>query len=307
VRIGILFGGSRSEIVLDELVRDTRDVEQRGFSTVWVPNVFGHDAITSAAILGRETREIEIGTAVVPTQPRHPVAMAQQALTAGAACDGRFTLGIGLSHPAVIEFMFGLSYARKAKHMREYLAVLGPLLRGEAVDFEGEEFRVRCALGVPGAGQVPLVIAALGSQMLGLAGHETDGTILWMAGVRTIESHIVPRVRAAAREAGRPAPRVIAGMHICLTSKPDEVKARLAKALSMYGQMPSYRAMLDIEGTEQPENLALIGDEAALDEAMARLRDIGVTDFEASIFARDAEDEARTLDYLEGVAKRAAA
>ncbi len=304
MRIGIMFGGSRSEIPLDELVQRTQNVEQRGFSTVWVPNVFGHDAITTAAILGRETRKIEIGTAVVPTQPRHPTAMAQQALTADAACGGRFTLGIGLSHPAVIEFMFGLSYARKAKHMREYLAVLGPLLRGERVDFEGEEFHVRCALDVPGASRPSLVVAALGSQMLDLAGREADGTILWMAGVRTIESHIVPRVRKAAREAGRHAPRVIAGMHICLTSKPDEVKTRIAKALSVYGQMPSYRAMLDIEGTERPETLALVGDECELDEAMARLRDIGVTDFEASIFARDPEDESHTLDYLASVAAR---
>ena len=303
MRLGIMFGGARNPIPLDELVARARDAEARGFSTVWVPNVFGSEAITTAALLGRETETVEIGTAVVPTQPRHPTAMAQQALTAGAACGGRFTLGIGLSLPAVIEGMFGLSYARRVAHMREYLAVLGPLLRGDPVDHRGREFCVRAGLEVPGSEAVPVVIAALGEKMLELAGSESDGTILWMAGPRTIEKHIAPRIRDAARTAGREAPRVIAGMHICLTNDAESVLEQIGQAVSLYGSMPSYRAMLDIEGSDDPRQLTLVGDEHSLTAGLARLRDIGVTDFEASIFAPDPESQARTFEYLGSVAQ----
>lgn len=306
MRIGVMFGGSREPIPVRELIERVRDIEARGFDTAWVPNVFGNEAMATAALLGHATETIEIGTAVVPTQPRHPVALAQQALTAAAASGGRFTLGIGLSHPAVIEGMFGLSWARKVSHMREYLAVLGPLLRGEAVQFSGEEFRVQASLDVPGADRVGLVIAALGEKMLDLAGRESDGTILWMSGLRTIETHIAPRIQAAAREAGRAAPRIIAGMHICLTEKPDEVNDKIAEMVGLYRMMPSYGAMLEVEGNADPASLALVGDEAALDRGLQRLHEIGVTDFEASIFAPDREAYDRTVDYLASVAGRKA-
>ncbi|TFG93714.1 MAG: LLM class flavin-dependent oxidoreductase, partial [Myxococcales bacterium] len=187
MQIGVMFGGRSNPVGLDDLVARARDVESRGFATLWLPNVFGLDAVTTAAVVGRETERIEIGTAVVPTHPRHPTALAQQALTAGAACRGRFTLGIGLSHPPVIEHMFGLSYTRRARHMREYMAVLGPLLRGEPAKFSGEEYRVDLALDVPDARPVPILIAALGERMLEIAGSRAAGTILWMAGPRTIE------------------------------------------------------------------------------------------------------------------------
>src|SRR5690606_17756361 len=126
----------------EDMVGWGRSLEARGFDTLWIPHVFGLDAITLAAVVGRETQRIELGTSVVPTYPRHPTAMGQQALTAGIACGGRFTLGIGLSHPPVIERMLGLSYARRAAHMREYVEVLAPMLEGRSVKFEGEEFRV---------------------------------------------------------------------------------------------------------------------------------------------------------------------
>ena len=142
MQIGVMAGGTSNRAGLDDLATRARDLESRGFATMWIPNLFGLDAITASAVVGRETERIELGTAVVPTFPRHPTALAQQALTAGAACRGRFTLGIGLSHPPVIEGMLGLSYARRARHMREYMEVLGPLLRGEPAGFEGEEYRV---------------------------------------------------------------------------------------------------------------------------------------------------------------------
>lgn len=298
MRIGIMAGATGGDEGLDDFVARAQDLESRGFATMWIANIFGLDAITTAAIIGRETQRIELGTAVVPTYPRHPTAIAQQVLTTQAACQGRFALGIGLSHQLVIETMLGLSYARRAKHMREYMAVLGPLLRGEPAKFEGEEYCVNVGLQVPGASPVPTLIAALGDHMLKIAGRDAEGTVLWMTGPQTIETHVGPKLRAAAQEAGRSEPRIVAGLPIVLTNEPDAAREAIGNMLAMYGQLPSYRAMLDKEGAAGPADVALVGDEKALDAEIARLRDIGVTDFDAAIIPVDADAEARTLDYL---------
>ncbi len=299
MRFGVMVGGHNSRISLEGFVETARDLESRGFDTMWIPHVFGHDAINCAALVGHATERIELGTAVVPTYPRHPTAIAQQAITAGAACRGRFTLGIGLSHPPVIERMIGLSYARRAKHMREYMTVLGPLLRGEPAKFEGEEYRVEMTVEVPDAQPVPVLIAALGDRMLQIAGRETAGTILWMVGFGAIERHIVPKLRAAAQQVGKPEPRVVAGMHIVLTSNADAATERMGQLLEQYRMMPSYRAMIEREGSAEPADFAIVGDEKALDAGLERLRSIGVTDFDANILEFEQGSRDRTLDYLE--------
>ncbi|MCP3983899.1 MAG: LLM class F420-dependent oxidoreductase [bacterium] len=300
MRIGIMLGATEGpDSHLDGLVKRAQDLESRGFDSLWMANIFGLDAIGALAIVGRETDRIELGTAVVPTYPRHPVAIAQQALTTQAASGGRFTLGIGLSHKIVIENMFGFSYDKPARNMREYLEVLTPLLRGEPAKFEGEHYRVNAGLQVPGAGNTPLLIAALGDVMLKLAGTYTDGTILWMTGPATIEGHIGPKLRAAASEAGRGAPRIVAGLPIALTDDPESARSWIAKNLAMYGTLPSYRAMLDKEGAATPADIALVGDEAVLDAGLDRLRDVGVTDFDAAMMPVGEGVEARTLEYLQ--------
>jgi 5,10-methylenetetrahydromethanopterin reductase len=298
MRIGIMAGATGGDDGLDGLVASAKDFESRGFDTMWMANIFGIDAITAAAIIGRETETIRLGTAVVPTYPRHPTALAQQAVTAQVACAGRFTLGIGLSHQIVIENMLGLSYARRAKHMREYMAVLGPLLRGEPAKFEGEEYRVNLTLAVPGAQPVPVLLAALGDHMLRIAGETADGTILWMTGPDTIENHVGPKLRAAASKAGRSEARIVAGLPIVLTENVDSAREVIAKSLVIYGQLPSYRAMLDKEGAAGPADVALVGDEKELDKQIQRLQDIGVTDFSAAIVPSEAGAVERTLDYL---------
>jgi F420-dependent oxidoreductase-like protein len=227
------------------------------------------------------------------------MAVAQQALTAQAACGGRFTLGIGLYHKVIIENMLGLSYDKPARHMREYVSVLAPLLRGAPVKFEGREYRVGVALDVPGAAPVSLLVAALGDQMLRVAGQAADGTCLGLTGPKTIESHIVPKLRAAAEEAGRAAPRVVASFPTALTNDPDGAREKITTMLGMYGNLPSYRAMLDREGAAGPGDIAVVGDENALDAALDRLRDAGVTDYDATIVPVDEAAEARTLDYLQ--------
>jgi F420-dependent oxidoreductase-like protein len=182
--------------------------------------------------------------------------------------------------------------------MREYMAVLGPLLRGEPAKFEGEEYRVNLSLDIPGARPVPTLLAALGDHMLRIAGESADGTILWMTGPDTIESHVGPKLRAAATEASRPEPRVVAGLPIVLTNNVEAARESIEKTLVIYGQLPSYRAMLDKEGAAGPSDVALLGDEKALDQQIQRLRDIGVTDFCASIVPTEDGAVERTLDYL---------
>ncbi len=298
MKIGVMMGVTPGES-LDTLIESAKDLDRRGFSSLWLANIFGLDAITTLSLIGRETERIELGTAVVPSYPRHPHALAQQSLTAQTAASGRFVLGVGLSHQLVIENMFGLSYDKPARHMREYMSVLGPLLRGEPANFQGEHYKVNAALDFPGVPEVPVLIAALGDHMLKLAGRTSAGTILWMTGPVTTETHIAPKLKAAAEEAGRPSPRIVSGIPIVLTNQTDAAKEKIAKDLVMYGQLPSYRAMLDKEGAAGPADISIVGDEAALDAGIARLRDAGVTDFNAATMNLGDGEDARTIDYLE--------
>lgn len=299
MRIGLMMGATAGTGgSLQGMIDFARDAEQRGFDNLWVANVFGLDAVMMLALVGRETSRIGLGTAVVPTYPRHPTALAQQALTAGVAAGGRFALGIGLSHKMVIEDMLGLSYDKPARHMREYLSVLAPLLRGEQVDFAGDEYRVKLGMDVPGVQAVPLIVAALGPLMLKLAGEMSDGTTTWVTGPKTLEQHIIPAIGAAARSAGRAAPRIVAGLPIALTTDIEGAREKISRSLQIYGMLPSYRAMLDREGVAGPADVAMLGDEAALRARIARLRDIGVTDFNAALVGVDEGAIERTRDFL---------
>jgi F420-dependent oxidoreductase-like protein len=298
MKIGLMMGATGME-TLDDVISMVKSAEAAGIDSIWMANIFSYDAISTLAIVGRETKTIELGTAVTPTYPRHPTAMAQQALTTAAASNCRFTLGIGLSHQIVIEGMLGLSYDKPARHMREYLNVLMPLVRGETCNFQGEHYRVsNMAITVPGATSMPVVVAALGPAMLKLAGELADGTNTWMVGPKTMENHIIARIGAAARDAGKPDPRIVAGFPVILTNKPDEAREKIAEQLTMYGQLPSYRAMLDLEGVAGPADIAIAGDENALRGEIKRLEDIGVTDFNAAITPVEEGSYERTLEFL---------
>tara|TARA_Y100000588_G_scaffold212990_1_gene227027 strand:+ start:797 stop:1690 length:894 start_codon:yes stop_codon:yes gene_type:complete len=283
---------------LDGLLSRTKELEAQGFNSVWMPNVFGLDAIGTLTVIGHATEKIELGTAVVPTFPRHPVTMAQQALTAQAASRGRFTLGIGLSHKFVIEDMWGMSFERPAKHMRHYLDVLLPLLQGGEVDVENESYRVHANYGIPGTQRPPVLLAAMGEQMLGLAGTMAEGTSLWMTGPKTIEDYIEPNLREASARAERKMPRIVAAFPIAITDDPEKARERVGRMLANYGPIPSYRAMLDREGAAGPEDVAILGNERTLDEALDRLKAIGVSDFSGSIMPVDPDAEGRTVAYL---------
>ncbi|MCK9518004.1 MAG: TIGR03564 family F420-dependent LLM class oxidoreductase [Dehalococcoidia bacterium] len=302
MRIGI---GVETGASLDQTLENFRRAEADGFASAWASNIFGYDAISLLALAGRVTERIELGTFVVPTYPRHPVAIAQQALTTSAAAPGRFTLGIGLSHKVVIEDMFGLDYSRPARHMREYLSVLNPLLAGEATRFTGDEYRVAARFEVPGAPKPSLVIAALGPQMLKLAGSMADGTATWMGGPRYLRETAIPAIRAAAAEAGRPEPRIVAGFPVALTSNVDAALEAAAHVFQVYGQLPSYRAVLDVEGAANPADIAIVGGEDEVRRQVRELAEAGVTDFNASVFGvrEDPEAPARTREFLAELAR----
>jgi len=295
VRIGVGVDGS----TIDKAVDGVRQARDDGFASAWFSNIFAADGIMLCALAGREVDGIELGTAVVPTYPRHPHAMAQQAVTAHAATNGRFVLGIGLSHQIVIESMFGLSFDKPAVHMREYLAVLLPLLREGAVSHEGERYRVQATLDPVGspAGGPPVMLAGLGPVMLKLTGSLTDGTITWMTGPKTIASHIRPSLEEAATEAHRPAPRIVCGLPICVTDDPAKAKETASSLFQVYGQLPSYRAMLDREGAAGPADVAIVGPEDQVLDGIDQLREAGVTDFNAAIYG-DPDEAERTRALL---------
>jgi len=204
MRIGVSLREPSGPDPMSGLREQAQQAADDGFASAWMSNIFGLDALTALAVTGNQVGRIELGTAVVPTYPRHPAVLAQQALTASAACGGRLVLGIGLSHKIVIEDMYGYDFARPVRHMREYLAVLLPLLERRPASFTGETVRANIGLTTPGEGRVPVLLAALGTQMLRLAGQQADGTILWMTGPATTAGHVVPVITEAAAAAGRP-------------------------------------------------------------------------------------------------------
>ena len=198
MKIGINSGAaSGPETTFAGLIERAQKMEALGFDCFWMAHMLGLDAMTALAVVGQNTSRIKLGTAVVPSYPRHPLVMAQQAATTNAAASGRFNLGIGLSHKPIIEGMFGMSYDKPARHMREYLNVLAPALRNEKVDYQGEQYGARGKIAVPESESVPLLVAALGDVMLNLAGTLADGTITWMTGLKTLEDHIIPKIRKA--------------------------------------------------------------------------------------------------------------
>jgi F420-dependent oxidoreductase-like protein len=304
VRIGMLVDG-RSPV--GRIVADVARARDLGIASAWASQLFGYDALSLLAAVAGGVEGIELGTAVVPVHSRVPQVMAQQALTVQAVSGGRLALGIGLSHQVVVEGLWGLSWDRPARYLREYLAALLPMLAGEAVQYEGEVVTARTVgpLEVPGGPPPPpVLVAALGPSMLGTAGRLAAGTVTWMTGTRTVAEHIVPTIVAAARAAGRPDPRVVVALPVVVTADAARASARIDRALAIYPTLPSYRAMLEREGATRPSEVSFVGDEAEVGAALARLGDAGATDFVASVTG-DADERERTVAFLGSVSARA--
>jgi F420-dependent oxidoreductase-like protein len=297
MRIGVSLNESSGPDALVKLRDQLQRAADDGLTSAWATHIFGLDSLTALAVAGSAVPGIELGTSVVPTYPRHPAALAQQALTTALAVGGRLTLGIGLSHQIVIESMYGYDFGKPVRHMQEYLSILLPPLNGEPANFTGETLAGHIGLSTPRVGRVPVLLAALAPRMLKLAGERTDGTVLWMTGPATVRDHIVPTITAAAQAAGRPDPRVVCILPVCVTGDPGGARARAAKVFQVYGQLPSYRAMLDREGAAGPADVAIVGDEDTVAAQLEALAKAGVTDFVAGEFGTG-EDARRTRALL---------
>ncbi|MGA0961903.1 MAG: LLM class F420-dependent oxidoreductase [Ilumatobacteraceae bacterium] len=269
---------------VEALEKSLREAAEQGFPSFWMPQIFGMDALTAIAVAAKDVPNIKVGTSVIPTYPRHPMVLAQQALTTQSVIGGRLQLGIGLSHQPVVEGMWGISFDKPVRHMSDYLSILTPLLNDRRVSFSGEALTGRGEITPPPADAPPVLVAALGPQMLRLAGRVADGTITWMTGPETIRTLTAPTINTAAQEAGRPAPEVMMGLPVCVTDDVDAARERADRDYAIYGQLPSYRAMLDREGAATPADVAIIGDAGEVAGRIAALADCGVTTFAASAF-----------------------
>jgi len=299
MRIGVMFD---TEKPFDDVMSQVAALADAGIEVAWSSQIFGFDALTTIAAAAREVPGIRFGTAVVPTYPRHPVMLAAQALTVQAASGGRLTLGIGLSHQLVIENVFGMSFEKPARHMREYLEILMPLLEGEQVTFAGETLSTSTFGPLAIAAPAPdVLVAALGTVMLNIAGTLASGTITWMTGPATVEEHIVPTINAAAAAAGRAVPQVGVGLPVCVTDDTSAARAKAAEVFAVYGHLPSYRAMLDREGVEGPADVAIVGSAAEVTDQVRRFAGMGVTDFCGAPFGTP-DQIAASIDVLAGIA-----
>jgi 5,10-methylenetetrahydromethanopterin reductase len=295
MRIGWNGGGHHRSLAA---IRDeARRAVENGFASFWLSQINGPDALTALAAVAADAPGIELGTSIVPLYGRHAIPLAQQALTAQAASGGRLVLGIGPSHKLLVEGMLGDSYDRPFTRTRDMLRALRGLLAGEAVHIDSDEVVARGQLAID-APPCPILVAALGPRMLDLAGREADGTTLWMVGARTVGEHISPRIRAAAAAAGRPDPRIVAGVPVCVSDAPDRARAFAAEQLKLYSQLPAYRAMLEREGVKGPEDLLLTGPEDSVREQLVAFARAGATDLRVGALCPTSEESERTRVLL---------
>ena len=299
MRIGLMVGPERGRYAtkIERMRADVRWAEDAGLATVWIPQIPDEfDALTACALVGVDTNRIEIGTAVVPVQPRHPIALAQQALATQAACAGRLTLGLGVSHHWIIDEMLGLPYEKPVLTMRSYLDVLDQALDGPStVDVDNELFRIHNPLDVTDVTPTPVLLAALGPAMLRLAGERTDGTILWMADERAIATHVAPRITEAAATAGRPAPRIVAGVPVCvcLESEVDAAVDRTNRVLAEAEVSPNYQRLLDTGDARQVGDILAAGTESTVEKRLQAFVDAGATEVSVRVVPIGEDREAR--------------
>lgn len=309
MRIGLFISNSKRD-PLDTILGRFEAAEDAGFDTAWAGHTFDWDALTLLALAGRATRKIELGSWVVPTFPRHPTALAQQALSVQNASRDRLVLGIGASHAAVIEKRLGIDYSRPLRHMREYLALLPGLLAGERVDHRGEEFRIAAQLDASGAAPPPVVLAALGPRMLELAGGCADGVAIWLGGPRFVEEFALPHLdagRRAAKPMDRAEPRIIVGLPVAVTLDPS-ARDSAEEFLGPSSRLPAYRRVLEREHAKTPGEVAIIGDESRVLRRIETLAALGVSDFNAIPFPvhRDPDAISRTREVLGAYARSVA-
>jgi 5,10-methylenetetrahydromethanopterin reductase len=280
------------------LVAHAKQTAEDGMSGWWLAQVGLVDALTVLALAGAETGEMELGTAVNATFPIHPTALAGKALTTQGAISGKLTLGLGVNHAPVVDHTWGMKFEKPIRHMRDYLSCLQPLLETGTADYAGEDYTARFEGARPTNTTPGMLLAAMGPQMLKVAGSRTDGTLLWMTGAKAIASQIAPVIGEAAAAADRGAPRVICSLPIAVTDDEGGMRDFVGQVLAGYGDLPSYRAMLDLDGHAGPGEAMICGDEASVGQQLEALAAAGATEFSAAEIGASAEDFARTRALL---------
>jgi F420-dependent oxidoreductase-like protein len=291
-------------------VSQAREAEAAGLASVWWSQLFATDALTMAALAGRETNQIEIGTAVVPVHPRHPLVIAQQALTAQAASHGRFTLGLGLSNPGIADTFYGVPWKQPIRHLREHLAALQSALSTGEADVNGETLTAvtPVPIGVAGAEVAPpVLIGAVGPQALRVAGELADGAIALHITPDHLADSILSPGAAGASHAGRPHPRLVAAVPVMVTSEPREVRAVAGEAMAFYSNIPSWAALLERQGLRSAADLAIIGDEEQVAGHLRAYLAAGATDITAIYSHLGGEESRRRTWALLGTLERASA
>ena len=299
MQIGFNGTGSVQHADVKRIAKDAATARDAGLASYWLADhpSGGFDAITALALAGQSVPDLELGTAIVPSFPRHPMALAAQALTVNEALNGRFTLGIGLSHASMMQEL-GIEFAKPIRHLREYLSILGPLLTDGRVEFSGELLSSTARVFKKPAEPVRLLVAALGPQALKVTGRLADGTTLAWVGEKTIREHIVPTISDAAAAAGRPAPRVLATLPLCVTQQPAKVREVIDANLGSYGQLPSYRAMFEREGVSSPSGVAVVGSRSEVEDHIGRIAAAGATDFAPTIFGLTPQERQESMELL---------
>ena len=316
MRLGVMIGAERGDMArkVSKLISDIEWADSAGLATAWMPQVpDDFDLLTMVALMASHSTRIELGTAVVPLQAQHPIALARQALSVHAVSNGRLALGVGPSHHWIIRDMLGLPYDKPAAYTRDYLQVLNAAISGPGpVDVENDTFTVHNPTALGAATPMPVLVAALGPVMLQIAGEHADGTSLWMADEKAIGEHIAPKINKAAAEAGKPAPRIVAGIPVtlCANSEIDGAKERANRILAEAETSPNYQKLLDRGDARTVGDLCAAGDEESILARFKSFADAGVTDLSVRLLPiGDTRDELiaskyRTREVIAELAKQ---
>lgn len=311
MKLSLLFPETRSLPAVRELAAQT---EAQGFAGMWLGAAFGFDPIMALALAADTTSSIELGVAVVPTWPRHPVVTAQQAATASAASGGRFRLGIGPSHAPVMG-MYGIDFDRPISHLRDYLTVLHALLHDGNVAHTGSRYRVNAFLDVADAPPPPVLLGVLQTRMAHLAGSHADGALCWLAPASHLHAVVAPGLAKGAAEAGRPTPPLVAELPCALTTDRAALHEMAARDLGIYPHVPFYRALFETAGVELAERgwsdamldaSVVHGDEDGLAARIQELLDAGADEVALSPFGvgpDPASSQADCIRVLGDIAK----
>lgn len=299
MKIGINGTGLVGKASTDAIASHALEAHDQGFESYWIAEhpTGGFDALTVLTAVGLKVPQIKLGTAIIPTWPRHPSVLAGQAKTTNNILNGRLILGIGLSHASMMADL-GMDFDKPIGHLREYLHVLMPLIAEGVVDYTGQTLSARAKFFGKAHADLPVLVAALGPQALRVAGRLADGTVLAWVGPKTITEHIRPTIYEAAEAAGRPEPQIVASLPVCVTDNEKAIREKIGQGLSLYGQLPSYRAMFDREGVDGPADLAIVGSKDQVLEGIEAMRAAGVREFAPTEFVTNPEEAAATRALL---------